>query len=109
MSAPDRTIAETDTEDLVEHYYSKYKLTPIALDEARQPEAVYKKRIQVVPAHEREEFYQSEGDTKWEFESIELTVPLIHNDEVPDLAKLSTNTRSLSWSMDEYAVSADTV
>lgn len=35
MSAPDRRIAETDTEDLVEHYYSKYKVTPIAIDDAR--------------------------------------------------------------------------
>jgi hypothetical protein len=53
MSAPDRRVAETDTEDLVEYCYSKYKLTPIAIDGARQPEAVYKKRIQVVepPAH----------------------------------------------------------
>src|SRR5262249_13307793 len=81
MSAPDRVVAETETDDLVEHYFSKYKLTPIAIDEARQTEAVYRKRIQVVPAHQREEFYQSEDDTKWKFESIKLTVPLIHNDE----------------------------
>jgi hypothetical protein len=109
MSAPDRRIVETDSEDLVEYYYSKYKLTPIAIDEARQPQAIYKKRIQVVPAHQREEFYQSEGDTEFEFESIELTVPLIHNNEAPEMARLSTNTRSLSWSMDDYAVAADTV
>jgi len=109
MSAPDRLVTETDTEDLVEHYYSKYKLTPIAIDEARQPTAVYKKRIQVVPAHQREAFYQSEGDTEFEFESIELAIPLIHNDEAPDLAQLSTNTRSPSWSMDDYSVTADAV
>jgi len=109
MSAPDRTIAETDTEDLVEHYYSKYKLTPVVIDEAHQQEAVYKKRIQVVPAHQREEFYQSEGDTKFEFESIKLTVPLIHSDEAPQYARLATSTRSLSWSMDQYTVTADAV
>lgn len=109
MSAPDRQIAETDTEDLVEYYYGKFKLTPIAIDEARQSEAVYKKQIRVVPAHQREEFYQSEGDTECEFESIELTVPLIHNDEAPGLAQLSTNTRSLSWTMDQYTVTADAV
>lgn len=109
MSAPDRQIAETDTEDLAEYYYSKYKLTPIAIDDAHQSEAVYKKEIRVVPAHQREDFYQSEGDTEFEFESIELTVPLIHNDEAPDLAGLSTNTRSLSWTMDQYTVTADAV
>src|SRR5689334_6041688 len=109
MCAPDRRIVETDSEDLVECYYSKYKLTPIAIDEARQAQAIYKKRIQVVPAHQREALYQSEGDTEFEFESIELTVPLIHNDEAPSLAQLSTNTRSLSWSMDQYTVIADAV
>lgn len=109
MSAPDRRIAETDTEDLVEYYYSKYKLTPIAIHGAQQTGAVYKKRMEVVPAHRREEFYRDQGDTQFEFESIELTVPLIHNDEAPHFAELSTSTRSLSWSMDDYAVTADAV
>lgn len=62
-----------------------------------------------MPADQREEFYQSEGDTEFQFESIELTVPLIHNDEAPHFAQLSTSTRSLSWSMDDYLVTPDAV
>jgi hypothetical protein len=109
MSAPDRMIAETDTEDLVEHFSSKYKLTPISADESRPQEAVYKKRMQVVLAHQREEFYRDMGDTQFEFESINFSVRLIHNEEVPNFAQLSTSSRSLSWSIDDYSVTADAI
>jgi hypothetical protein len=109
MSAPDRMITETGTEDLVEHFSSKYKLTPISVDEARPQEAVYKKRMQVVLAHQREELYRDMGDTQFEFESINFSVPLIHNEEVPHFAQLSTSTRSLSWSIDDYSVTADAI
>lgn len=109
MSAPDRMITDTDTEDLVEHFSSKYKLTPISVDDAQPQEAVYKKRMQVVLAHQRDEFYRDMGDTQFEFESISFSVPLIHNDEVPRFAELNTSTRSLSWSIDEYSVTADAI
>src|SRR5581483_8434342 len=109
MSAPDDLIAETDTEDLVEHFSSQFRLTPISVDEGRQQEAVYRKRMQLVPAHQREEFYRDEGDKEFEYESIRLSVPFIHNEDIRQFAELSTSTRSLSWSIDQYEVSPDAI
>ena len=107
MSAPDRMVEETDTEDLVAHFSSKYKLTPISLDEVRPQEAKYRKRMQTVPAHRREEGYRELGDTQFEFESIRFTVPFIHNEDVPHFAELGTSTMSISWSIGQYEVTPD--
>ena len=109
MSAPDDLIVETDTEDLVEYFSSQFRLTPISVDEGRQQEAVYKKRMQLIPAHQREEFYRDQGDKEFEYESIRLSVPFIHNEDIRQFAELSTSTRSLSWSIDQYAVSPDAI
>ena len=107
MSAPDRLIEETDTEDLVEHFASKYRLTPISIDAGRPQGATYRKRMQLVPAHRREEGYRELGDTQFEYESIRFTVPFIHNEDIHRFAELATSTMSLSWRIDQYEVTPD--
>ena len=105
----DRMVEETDTEDLVEHFSSKYKLTPMSIDEARQQEAKYKKRMQTVPAHRRDARATAKfGDTpQFEFESIGSQFPSFTNGDVRHFAGLGTSTMSISWSIDQCEVTPD--
>jgi hypothetical protein len=109
MTESDRVILDSDTEDLVEHFATKYSLTPITIDEGRQKESTYKKRMQIVPAHQREEFYRYQGDGEFEYESIQVTIPIIHNEDMQTFARCGTSTWSPSWSIEEYHLGSDKI
>lgn len=109
LSEKDRFILETDTEDLVEHFTSKYNLTPITVDESRGQEAEYRKRMQRVPARQRDEIYRYLGDKDFEYESIRVSIPLIHNPDINVFLKFGPSTWSPSWSIDEYDLTPDSV
>lgn len=109
QSEQDRVILETDTEDLVEHFATRCSLTPITIDEGRQQEATYRKRMQSVPAHQRDEMYRYMGDKDFEYESIHVAIPLIHNEDMQIFAQCGTSTSSLSWSIEDYRLTPDAI
>jgi hypothetical protein len=65
LTERDETILYSDTEELVEYYFSHHSLTPIEFDPERQPSFEHTKAVRTVPAHRREAFYQSEGDVNF--------------------------------------------
>ena len=109
LSERDRVVLETDTEDLIEHFATRCSLTPITIDEGRQQEATYRKRIQRVPAHQCDEMYRYMGDKDFEYESIYVTIPLIHNEDMRIFAKCGTSSWSPSWSIEDYQLTPDTI
>lgn len=96
----DETILLSDTDELVEYYFSITSLSPIEFDAERQPSFEHKKEVRTVPAHRREEFYQNEGDLNFEYESIIVTIPIIPNENTRDILGLLSSTYSLSGEPD---------
>jgi hypothetical protein len=92
----DETILHSNTDELVEYYFSHNSLMPIEFDPKQQPSFEHKKEVRIVPAHRREEFYRNEGDLNFEFESIVVTIPILPNDNVREILNLQSSTYSLS-------------
>jgi hypothetical protein len=99
LSQPDSFIQNSSTDDLVEYFFSNDHLQPIEVDTSREASFEHKKELRVVPAHQREDIYRSLGDTQFEYESVVVTIPLVHNPDVGQIIQLSPSTHSLSWSV----------
>jgi hypothetical protein len=96
LSERDEMVLHSDTEDLAEYYFSHNSFSPVEFDPDRGPTFEHKKEMRVVPAHQRDEPYRGEGDLRFEYESIVITLPLIPNDNLRDILSRTSSTFSLS-------------
>lgn len=96
----DSKILEKNADELVADLLLKsgHSLQPIEFDGDRKETMKHRKEMRRVPAHHREDFHQDEGDTQFEYESIDVTLPIKENDSISILKTLEPSTRSLSWS-----------
>jgi len=92
----DETILHSNTDELVEYYFSHNSLAPIEFDSERQSTIEHKKEVRIVPAYQREEGYRNEGDLNYEFESIVVTIPILPNENVQQILGLQSSAYSLS-------------
>ncbi len=92
------TIIGTKTEELTEYYFDKYCFQPIIIDDSQEITLDPKKYIKTIYAHERESFYQSEGDLDFECEKIDVEIPIIQNKKIRDIAELLSSTFSIGHS-----------
>jgi len=90
FSEKDEFIIGTTTEELVEYYFSNNHLQEINIDNKRHETLERKKFIKTIPSHEREEPWGGGGDLKYEYKSIQLTIPIIPNDDLNTITKLET-------------------
>ncbi len=92
----DETILHSNTDELVDYYFSHNSFEAIEFDPDQPPTFEHKKDIRTVPANRREEFYRNEGDLNLEYESIAITMPIIPNENVKTILELQSSTYSLS-------------
>src|SRR5439155_10594991 len=92
----DETILHSDTDELVEYYFSTNSFSPIEFDAERERSFEHKKDIRTVPAHQRERGYGRDGDLNFEYESILITLPIIPNENTQAILGLRSSTYSLS-------------
>ena len=110
----DGQILGSDIDELTAFYYQKYALRPIDFD----PEDIafeHIKEVRRVPARMRDQGYQSQGVTNWEFESIKLSIPVQTILHMSLLKSLSGATRyldgfdeSIVFNSNEISYSFDT-
>lgn len=91
----DDYIIAQPTENLVK-YYLDNALDPIEFDSDKEESIEHKKFIKTIYAHERERFYQHDGDLKMECENILVKIPIRPNKKIDQIFKLRTNSISLS-------------
>lgn len=92
----DETILHSDTDELVEYYFSHNSFSPIEFDSERERSFEHRKDVRTVPAHQRDRGYGSDGDLNFEYESISVTLPIIPNEHIQDILGLRSSTHSLS-------------
>ena len=92
-------VSKTNTEELVEYFLQSVQiLQPIKFDSSRKETMKYRKEMRVVPANQREDFYRSEGDKEFEYETIDIVIPIVSNQSISTLKDLESSTQTLSWS-----------
>jgi len=109
LQEPDSTIVGTSPEELADYHLSQYALQPIEIDAERDETIEHKKEMRWVRAHERDPMYRDEGDKKFEFESITITIPIVPNDTLPNIQNLLTSTYSLGWSAQDFTVTPNSI
>ncbi len=92
LTEEDETVLLSDTDELVEYYFSHNSLSPIEFDAERQPSFEHKKEVRNVLSYCREEFHRNEGDLNFEYESIIVTIPIIPNENAHDILELLSST-----------------
>jgi len=109
LAEPDSVILGTGVDELAEYYYSKNVLQPLEVDVNREIHWDHQKEVRTVPAYQREEPYQGEGDLQYEFERVTVIVPIVPNEHVSTFQKLLTSTFTISWSPIEFSCQPDAI
>ncbi len=92
-------ISETSTDNLVEHFLQSVdSIQPIKFDPDRKETMKHRKEMRIVSARQREDGYQSEGDKEFEYEIIDIVIPILPNKNISLIEELEPSTHSLSWS-----------
>jgi hypothetical protein len=108
MALPEDQLS--DKGQVVKKLVAEYALEPIIiLNKDEKPEVVQTTDIRIIPAHEREEGHQSEGDLNYEFTKVIGTFRLASNNYSVELSQMAPVTRSMSWTVDECIWSEDSI
>ncbi|MBP9709646.1 hypothetical protein KBD61_01305 [Patescibacteria group bacterium] len=91
-------IIGTDSLELAQFYLQDVSLTPIEFDDERESSWDHQTYVKTIPAHERESFYQSEGDFDFACERVRVEMPIKYNKDIRTLASLTSSTFSMSYS-----------
>ncbi len=106
----DNYIIETPTVDIIAKLLEETKaLIPIELDLTKKESMTYRKEMRRVPASSRQFSYANEGDVDFEYEIIDVTVPIITNPTMSIIRDLETSTHSMSWSKNDFQWNAENV
>lgn len=110
MKSTDQYIRDTETSQIIADLMkSNHVLIPIEFNSEQKESMRHEKEIRNVPAYRREEFYRDEGDLQFEYETIWITIPIVPNPSIQITKDLLTNTRSMSWSLDNFNWSSNGV
>jgi hypothetical protein len=90
------TIIGTSTNELAEYYFQKRHYTPIEADPDKQESIEPKNEVRTVRAEQRDPMYRDEGDLKYEYESIHVTIPILPHSNLDELLRMRPSTFSLS-------------
>ncbi|WP_295664381.1 hypothetical protein [uncultured Mucilaginibacter sp.] len=98
LKEPDSTIIGTTTEELADYYYSNKHYDPVKIDLERTETLEQKNEVRIIRADQREDSYRDEGDLPYEYESIHVTIPIVHNAHLSALLNMRPSTFSLGGS-----------
>ncbi len=90
FSEKDEFIIGTTKEELTEYYFPSNHLQKIEIDNKRTEKIEYKKSMKIISSQEREGFWRGQGDIKYEYKSLVLTIPIIQNHDLNTINKLET-------------------
>ncbi len=90
FSEKDEFIIGTTKEELMEYYFPSNHLQKIEIDNKRTEKIEYKKSMKIISSQEREGFWRGQGDIKYEYKSLVLTIPIIQNRDLNTINKLET-------------------
>lgn len=105
----DSILIWTNTDELSEYYFDKFKLSTINIIES---EINYEliKYLKTIPSHERERTYQYEWDLKdFECEKVNIEIPVEYNENIHLISELQSSTFSFSFWSKEYNFSKDKI
>lgn len=91
-------IVGTDSLELAQFYLQDVSLAPIEFDDEKGPSWEHQSYVKTIPAHQRESFYQSEGDLDFACERVRVEMPIKSNKDIRTLASLTSSTFSISYS-----------
>lgn len=91
-------IVGTDSLELAQFYLQDVSLAPIEFDDEKGPSWEHQSYVKTIPAHQRESFYQSEGDFDFACERVRVEMPIKYNKDIRTLASLTSSTFSISYS-----------
>jgi hypothetical protein len=73
----DDYILGSPVEDLVEYYFDDYNNTPVEIDITKTHTIDIKKETRIIPARQREWAFQNEGDLRYEYEFVNVRIPIL--------------------------------
>lgn len=91
----DAAIIGTNTEELTQYYFDKYCLQTILFDETQEITWDPKKYMKTIYEHER--------DLDFEYEKIDVEIPIIQNENIKVIAELQSSTFFISFSEKEFS------
>jgi len=90
FSEKDEFIISTTKEELTEYYFPSNHLQKIEIDNERTEKIEYKKSMRIISSQEREGFWRGQGDIKYEYKSLVITIPIIQNHDLNTINRLET-------------------
>jgi hypothetical protein len=110
VKSNDQYIRETETSQIMSNLLrSEHVLIPIEFDSTKKESMRHEKEMRVVPAHARDEFYNSNGGQSFEYETIWITIPIVPNTSIQKTKSLGTTTYTMSWSASDFNWNTDYV
>ena len=114
----EKTILQSDSQYIldadvaqiiVDLVKSNHVLHPIVFDASRKETMKHRKEMRRVPARMRDRGYGSDGDLDFEYEVIDVALPISPNSTIRQITDLDTSTHSMSWSTEDFHWNSDTV
>lgn len=99
----------SNTQELAEYYSQQYALSTIELDDASETNWEHQSYVKTIPAHQREQFYNSQGDLDFPCERVRVEIPIKPNKDIQTISQLQSSTLSYSFSGDEFEWNQSTV
>lgn len=110
LQSDSQYILDTDVAQIiVDLVKSNHVLHPIMFDTSRKETMKHRKEMRRVPARMRDRGYGSDGDLDFEYEVIDVTLPISPNSTIRQITELDTSTHSMSWSTEDFHWNSDTV
>lgn len=108
MKSDSKFIIETETSDIVSQLLnSERPLLPIKIDSEKKESMRHRKEMRTVPSSRRD--FSGDGDLDFEYEIIDITVPIIPNRTIRQITDLSTSTFSMSWSTRDFNITPNSI
>ncbi len=110
LQSDSQYILETDVAQIVvDLVKSNHVLHPIVFDASKKETMKHRKEMRRVPARMRDRGYGSDGDLDFEYEVIDVALPISPNSTIRQITDLDTSTHSMSWSTEDFHWNSDMV
>lgn len=108
MKSDSKFIIKTETSDIVSQLLnSEHPLLPIEIDSEKKESITHRKEMRTVPSSRRD--FPGDGDLDFEYEIIDITVPIISNRTIRQITDLSISTFSMSWSTRDFNITPNSI
>lgn len=95
QQSPDSFVLEKSTEEILDQLLeSEHTIKPIEIDSDKEETMKHRKELRHVNNHQREDVYRGEGDIEFEYEIIDVVIPLVENHTILKSKDLETSTWS---------------